>query len=316
MSHTLLAMKQLLLLCFLLPILFGCGNIKEKFGRQTQSLTKVYFTKPKYFNPKLGSMATLNNGVLVYAIDLNDPQRHGAKRLENDLDKNGWSIPTGFYQFLAVGYTNPNLAGPVYCGISSKVHLSGQPQTISIAMDQNLCGQYPFVEPEFSTGSQPKPIQFANCTPGNMASQAPGNVPCFASLGPTGNIQVDLTDYDAFDGSIHVDSKQNSTLPDIASNCMSVVSGSLTTPAIVIPTGSAPPYDAFVFGVNYYVGACSTTHSLLGAPRGVVGLKIPGQSFFLHNLGNDVTQFVQPTDTPPLKLSYTGSGIFLHVSAF
>ena len=289
-------------------LLISCGNIKEKFGRLSKpSLTKVYFSKPKYFNNKLGTMATLPGGVMVYGIDLDDPYKHGAKQLDNEDDETEWVIPSGNYQFLAVGYANANMIGPMYCGISDTVELFGQPEVVFIAMDQTKCGGPPFVRPGWGSAGQPLDFYFASCSASTLGVTAPS--PC-SGTGPI-ELQISLPEYDAWDGSIHV---AENNAGGIDSAC---TGGSEGTPLLYsnvkIPTGDTSPYDPFVLGIDFHIGStsCTNSHKLVGFGRGLTAFNDMSKVFFFPNGGAGIP--VPPIPGSQMtSLQLNGANLFFY----
>jgi hypothetical protein len=243
---------RFLLLAALLA-LAGCGRFDDVLNRQASDTTEVKFVPPRVQDSsgRIMPLSTLNGGVLIYAVNANEPFRRGAKKLGNEFDGLSWKIPTAAYIFYGVGYEGSGLANtpPMHCGKTGPITLNGSPVTIQLTLDQNNCGSPPFSKPTFNTGNQPMAITVATCS-NNSAQSAPGNCGANTSWGSVSGATITLPEYNGFSGQIETD---NNGGLGISSSCTALSTPTVPQPTNAkIPTGDNPPGDPFLAVFNTY----------------------------------------------------------------
>jgi hypothetical protein len=298
---------RFLILILSLTLLSACGRYAETLNRLNPAgMTEVKFASPRVQNERgeIMSFATLNGGVMVYAVNANEQQRRGGKKLQNETDGGtSWSIPTASYFFYGIGYQGANLTGTMHCGQTGPINLNGTPMTIQITLDQNNCGTLPFTDPTFSIGgNQPQPLMIANCGPSSAVASGACST---ASTSPTmQSANASLPEYWGFDGEVVVANGPGNSLQ---SGCATANNSGTptTTGGSKIPTGGNSPGDPFVVGFNSYdTTGCSgeTIKELFGLGRGLSNFGNMNFSRFELN-GNPVNPGQNKVDLVTFSLS-------------
>lgn len=164
-----------------LALFAGCGNFQEKFGRQRDD----GHTSVRFAGGRGGSAlaATLNGGVMVYAIRQSDGYR-AAFQLQHEADAREFSLPNGSYKFLAMGWTAPDLAGPTKCGAGgatpgSTISLAGQAVTVPITLAAATCAEPTFAPATHLDAGEFRFPQLAFCSAGtDITVKAPPSANC------------------------------------------------------------------------------------------------------------------------------------------
>lgn len=162
-----------------ISLLAGCGNFQEKFGRQRDD----GHTSVRFAGGRGAAAATLNGGVMVYAIRQSDGYR-AAFQLQHEADAREFSLPNGAYKFLAIGWTGADLTGPNKCGAGGAtpgnvISLAGQAVTVPITLAAATCAEPTFSPADHLDAGEFRFPQLAFCSPEtDVSGKAPPSATC------------------------------------------------------------------------------------------------------------------------------------------
>ena len=299
-------------LFFITLSLCACGRFDQTFKRLTPAdTTEVTFVQPRIQNERgeIMPQATLVGGLMIYAVDVNQPHRRGAKSLLDEFGQMSWLVPPATYVFYGVGYQAAGMssASPMHCGATGPIALNGTPQTIQLVLDQNNCGNPPFSAPGMSNGNQPQQVYLAMCDSANAtAITIASSCPAPSGWAPA-RAKMSLPEYNGFSGEIII---QNNAGSIFDSSCVAPTGGAPIASAAIVPTGSGPQ-DPFVIGINTYSGTSCTSYPnkrLYGLSRSIVNSGNPG---FLR-LEVDGMPF-GGLALPPVVVGTNGTNIFIYL---
>lgn len=223
-------MKSNLLLFLLAISLCGCGDLRKKFSRlDSDSLTTVQIMRPNIAG--MHTSAVLDTGLMIYAANIDQPFRRGAKLFPTEANQLTWQIPSGKYQFFAVGWQG-GVNGTLYCGLSDAVILSGSARTVGITVSSNNCLSPPFGEAAHGTAGQPYDVLVVSCNIVVGGKAPPDN--CIGNAGTAQRVRVDVPEFHSFNGKQIIPDN----VPSIASACLDPSTGGHIPMAIKVPTGS------------------------------------------------------------------------------
>lgn len=121
----------------------GCGELRERFGRQESGSTSLSFSLDKGNDPT--AMPSLDGRILVYLVGVNGTDYTTNVELQNQADnQKSITVPNGQYKVYSVGWvgTNP-VENQAYCGFGAGgnvISLTGQSTDVPITMTTSNCG--------------------------------------------------------------------------------------------------------------------------------------------------------------------------------
>lgn len=120
-------------------LLSSCGELRKKFGRSEEGMTKVSFAAENGDRDRFSAM-TLSGGLMIFLVGANSqgPKRTVKFLDEGNANSSSVSLPNGDYLFMAVGFTGTNMTGDMRCGKVQKM-LSGGATTVPITMTIANC---------------------------------------------------------------------------------------------------------------------------------------------------------------------------------
>lgn len=225
---------------------------------------------------QINSAATLTNGILVYAINVNEPHRRGALYLADETSTRSWAIPNGVYRFYALAYSGAGMTGSMYCASAGPVSLTGAATTIAFTITTlGVCGFPPFAPSGYSIGPNSlQPFYLGTCavSAGDMTFLT-GSNNCDASGGRPGgtsansSLKIFLPEYEAFDGVMHFTNGGNT----IGSGC---INASPTGTAVSIGSREVPVGDVggdvfLTLLETYSTASCTTLNKKYEFHRGL-----------------------------------------------
>lgn len=188
-------MKNLLRvgLFFLLLSLASCGKFLSKFDRlsdKEKSMTTLIFSAEHQDR----GLFALDSGIMIYAVNTVNPDSRGAFKLSSTDDAKTWTIPTGKYNFYAVGWpaSSTVFTGNMFCSSVQNVSLIGGEKEVVFTMRSDACAAPPFVpNSSFNIGTAISKMQF-------VSSSSGGTLP------NSDTIKITLPEYQFFGGGIDV----------------------------------------------------------------------------------------------------------------
>lgn len=291
-----------LFLAFVAVALVSCGKFEEKFGRIHSGQTSVQIQMQ---NP---GAEVLTNGILIYAVNANNPQSRAARYIPGQSTQLNWLIPNGVYNFYAFGYAGANMTGIMYCAVAMNKPLSGGGVVVDLALNSiGVCGYAPFAPGNYGdNGDQTVPLHIALCSPagGDISATDQSNgcngsgSPVRPGPGAAGGVKVHLPEFTHWDPNALIPEGDGPS-PGIGSGCIPYsFAGALHNLGIRPPYGAPFPIDLELF-----------SDSSCGAYIGSFGM-IDG----ISNAGNNASvRFHDLTDaliTPALPMMNSG-GVFM-----
>lgn len=313
-------MKKILPFLFVLVGLLSaaCGKLSEKFSRLESGTTTVSLQRAP---SPMDALAALNAGIMVYAVNVDDPSRRGAIKFNNDASPTSWTLPNGHYRFMAVGYASGLESGDVYCADGGTIVLGGINAQVNLSFSRANCGNYNLFQTastDSGVNNQPRTILLVGCTPsGGTMSMLTGTGPwnvCDNSGGrpgptvTTSDFRITIPAYSAFDGVIRVEN--NAAV--IQSSCITMAGGGghNNTSAKLLPgSGSNSP---FIYGIDLYEGGgCTGRKSLIAFTRGLTNTSGSAVKYF-HRPASGVESEVSGV-SDPLQLAFLSDYIWMFV---
>lgn len=285
-------------------LIAACGELRKKYGRlEEEGVTTVDFAVDRPY----GSLATLNGGMMIYAVRADNPLRRASRYFSSDSAVTTWTLPNGQYTFHAVGYTGSSMTGNYHCGSSSLISLGGNSTTVPIVMDDGgVCGTVPFsVSGTSNNVNTPKILRVHVCgSAGGDISTTTDSVLCTSGGQPPSatsqSVRFSLIEYSALDGG---SPNMNLASNFVTSGC---VSGSFTgsTTGASSDTKLVPYGLPFVSKLEAYSDAgCGTS---LGAVYLLHGLQGIANNSLNRYFGASSGAFIA-TPGPTQGFLYTGS---------
>lgn len=310
-----------LLLCGIIPLVgSSCGYIDDRFSRSSQGDTTTVTlgaNSPEAHADLAGVRATaLPGGIMIYAVNAQNPASRGAIKLSNELSSRTWKIPNGSYRFYAVGYTATNFGGDLYCAASPVVTLTGTETTVTLNLTKATCATTNFIPSSHidpTPTDQPLQLLLVSCsTSVTLTSKAATNN-CLSGGEPGlfQSFKVSMPEFDAFTGEIAVvESGSN-----IESACFTATAGAHATSSVRIPTG-AVANAPFLIGINAFTDtACAaTTRRLYGFGFGLSNTNPSSMKFWSKASGTDVP--FNPAGTQHAHIDSDSSWIFVFLRDF
>lgn len=147
--------------------LSGCG-LSKKFSRLEGGQTVVKIQRGGEAN----SLATLNGGVLVYAVRQDNTSRRASKFMATELSGLRWELPNGPYRFFALGFEEATLnsaTNKFRCAKSGQVNLTGTETTVQLSLTYANCSDesdFQISGSYFAGTHQAKPLLLVSCAGG------------------------------------------------------------------------------------------------------------------------------------------------------
>lgn len=294
-------------LLFIALCLSSCGQLKKFERAQSTGYTQIKLS-PANPQSSIGAMVWAGAGIMVYAVNVDDPNRRGARLMPNESTPVGWAIPNGRYRFLAVGYDMLS-ANTIKCGINNTVYnLTGSAITIPINISSADCADTVNFQVSGSfSGNQPNPIGLVSCTSatgplsnGTFLGLAAGGDCLSSYAGGFHSFRISIPEFMAFDGVVHPNQKG----AEIQSACQDdgATAGSPVVFSFKFPFGGTDPNSPFLYGVTAYTDSTCSSNSgkrVYGFTHGFHGANNSNTLFFDTSSGIDIP--IAPTNTPAIS---------------
>jgi hypothetical protein len=250
-----------LFLAFMVLALVSCGKFEEKFGRIHSGQTSVQIQMQ---NP---GAEVLTNGILIYAVNANNPQSRAARFIPDQNAQLNWLIPNGVYNFYAFGYSGANMTSNMYCAVAMNKALSGGGAVIDLALNSvGVCGQAPFGPGNYSNnGDQTVPLNIAVCSPaGGDISATNNSAGCDGGSGrpgpgSAGGLKLHLPEFTRWDPGAPIPEGGGGPSPGIGSGCIpNSFNGVLYNIGIKTPYGTQFPTELELYSdssCGAYIGS-------------------------------------------------------------